>query len=110
MKEEANEHPFSDWSPDLTMGSSMKHMSWEQQQNHDHHHHYTCEMPNIERDRDRDDHLQHQHQAKKVMHHFLDEWPPKKHKDSIEDNFNTHLSISSSLPNSLHDFFIKEKW
>ncbi|KAG6431658.1 hypothetical protein SASPL_109740 [Salvia splendens] len=43
---------------------------------------------------------------KKVMHHFIDEWAPKE--TDTDDKMPTHLSIS--VPNSLHDFFVTQKW
>lgn len=108
----------------LTMGSSqsqMKHNAYSsdlqsgqnvqsfddhtyRQHKHDDHHYYSCDMPlNLERD----------DQPKKVMHHFLDEWPPKD-KDSwanSEDKMPSHRTqLSISIPNSLHDFFMTQKW
>ncbi|KAL7091865.1 hypothetical protein ACP275_12G130100 [Erythranthe tilingii] len=55
-------------------------------------------------DRDEEDN----HQPKKVMHHFLDSWPDSEHHQ-LSNNNKTHLS-TSSVPNSLHDFFMTEKW
>ncbi|KAL0426802.1 UNVERIFIED_CONTAM: Growth-regulating factor 1 [Sesamum latifolium] len=79
------------------------------QHNHDQNHYYNTDMllnPHDQRDHD---------QPKKVMHHFLDELPPK-HKDSwpnqdesLSSSHRTQLSISAP-PNSLHDFFMTQKW
>lgn len=47
-------------------------------------------------------------QPNKIMHHFLDEWPPKDNKDS-EDKFLSHRTqLSISVPNPLHDFFMTQ--
>ncbi|XP_059633213.1 growth-regulating factor 1-like isoform X2 [Cornus florida] len=110
----------------LTMGSSLTHLKQRSysglqngclnlqvqgltdasnQQKHDQQHFYglgshdvKCEMSlKIERD----------DEPQKVMHHFLDEWPPRNKDswlDSDEKSSTTQLSIS--IPNSSHDFFM----
>ncbi|KAL0345038.1 UNVERIFIED_CONTAM: Growth-regulating factor 3 [Sesamum radiatum] len=102
----------------LTMGStySSGRENRQQQQlqiltgqhNHDQNHYYNTDMLLNPDQRDHD-------QPKKVMHHFLDELPPK-HKDSwpnpdenLSSSHRTQLSISAP-PNSLHDFFMTQKW
>ncbi|KAL7136843.1 hypothetical protein ABFS83_10G056900 [Erythranthe nasuta] len=57
------------------------------------------------------------HPHKKVMHRFIDECPPKDEREYSDDKttimpmpiHRTQLSISIN-PNSLHDFFITQKW
>lgn len=68
----------------------------------DHHHSYRQYYSSLEREE----------QPKKVMHHFLDEWAPKETESwSNEDKMPTHRTqLSISVPNSLHDFFITQKW
>ncbi|KAL0315826.1 UNVERIFIED_CONTAM: Growth-regulating factor 1 [Sesamum radiatum] len=78
------------------------------QHNHDQNHYYSTDRLLNPDQRDHD-------QPKKVMHHFLDELPPK-HKDSwpnpdenLSSSHRTQLSISAP-PKSLHDFFMTQKW
>ncbi|KAK4432826.1 Growth-regulating factor 3 [Sesamum alatum] len=105
----------SSWQQ-LTMGSTYSSGLENRQQqiltrqlnNHENHYYNTDMLLNPDQ-KDHDD------QPKKVMHHFLDELP-LKHKDSwpnpdenLSSHRTTHLSISSP-PNSLHDFFMTQKW
>ncbi|KAL0374555.1 UNVERIFIED_CONTAM: Growth-regulating factor 1, partial [Sesamum radiatum] len=97
MKNNAN------YSSDFQNGQKIQSLN-SQQKHHDHYYYSTCDMAlNLERD----------DQPKKVMHHFLDEWPPRD-KDSwltSEDKTPTHkgTQLSISTPNSLHDFFMTPK-
>lgn len=86
------------YSSDLLSGQKIlnDHNNFMQQQKHENYN-------NLERDE----------QPKKVMHHFLDECPPKdKHSwSNSEDKMPNHRTqLSISIPNSLHDFFITQKW
>ncbi|XP_051131234.1 growth-regulating factor 1-like [Andrographis paniculata] len=107
----------------LTMGSSSPyhldlpdHHHYYYGGDNNHHHQLQPSSLNNLQDRMEEEH----HQSKKVMHHFLDEWPPKE-KDwpSSENkmamamptpNPTPRTQLSMSIPNSLHDFFMTQKW
>ncbi|CAA3022237.1 growth-regulating factor 1-like [Olea europaea subsp. europaea] len=47
-------------------------------------------------------------QPKKIMHHFLDEWPPEDNKDPEDKSISQRTQLSISIPNALHDFFVTQ--
>lgn len=98
-------HPYSSDSHKMQTFDDYRHHN--KHDDHDHHRYYYD-----------NDHaplnLEREEQPKKVMHHFLDEWAPKD-KDSwrtnSEDKMPTHRTqLSISIPNSMHDFFVTQKW
>ncbi|KAI3443569.1 hypothetical protein Pfo_000234 [Paulownia fortunei] len=94
---------YNAYSSDLESGQKIQSLNDHSYRQQKHEQYYTCDMPlNLERD----------DQPKKVMHHFLDEWPPND-KDSwpnSEDKMPSHRTqLSISIPNSLHDFFMTQK-
>lgn len=110
---ESDEHPFFASDSSSYSSSKLEPLSMEMKHNPNYH-------PDLQKIQSYEDDgyrqyyssLEREEQPKKVMHHFLDEWAPKETESwRNEENMPTHRTqLSISVPNSLHDFFITQKW